>query len=143
MARNNTAFSLNGFSYADAKIEFNGTELPGVTSFDFAETQVKTNNYGTGKNAVSRSRGKVEATATLEMDYDTANLLSSISPDGKLHSVPAGLLVLSLEKEDGGKETMSFTFFEFNGDGLAGSEGDENLTMSIDAIFGTMIKTSF
>lgn len=143
MARNNTAFVINGYSYADAKCSFNDIELPGVTSFDFQEAQVKSNNYGMGKNAVSRSRGIVEQSGSIEMDYDTANLLAPLSPDGKLQSIPAGLMVLSLEKVDGGKEIVTLPFFEFMGDGVGGSQGDDNLTNSSDAIFGTMQKTSF
>ena len=143
MARNNTAFVINGYSYADAKCTFNGIELPGVTSFDFQEAQAKTNNYGMGKNAVSRSRGIVEQSGSIEMDYDTENLISVLSPDGKLHSIPPGLMVTSLEKFDGGKEVVTLPFFEFKGDGVGGSQGDDNLTNSVDVIFGSMQKTSF
>ena len=143
MGQNNTAFNLNGYSYADAKVTFNGIELPGITSFEFSSPQPKSNNYGLGKNPVSRSRGRVEYSGSLEMDYDTQNLLEGLSPTGLLKDIPAGVVVMSLEKADGGKETVTMPFFEFASDGLSGSEGDENLTGSIDVIFGGYVKKSF
>jgi hypothetical protein len=143
MGQNNTSFSINGYSYADGKATFNGVELVGVTSFDFKRNQVKANNYGLGKNPVSRSRGKVEFTGSLEMDFDTQKALEALSPTKLLADIPAGIMVFSLERPDGGKETVTMNNFEFMGDGLAGSEGDENLTASIDVVFGSYIKKSF
>lgn len=143
MGQNNTAFVLNGYSYADAKLEFNGIDLPGITSFDFAKTQAKTNNYGLGANPVSRSKGNKEYAGSVEMDYDTQNLLQGVSPTGLLTDIPSGVMVLSLERADGGKEVVTLGFFEFNGDGISGSQGDENLAQSIDVIFGSYNKASF
>lgn len=141
MANNNAAFSLNGYSYADAKVIFDGIELPGVTSFDFTVTKTKTNNYGLGSNPVSRSRGKKEYSGSIEMDFDTSKLLQALSPTGLLTEVPAGILVMTLSNADDTFETITIGFFEFNGDGITGTEGDENLTQSIDVIFGSYIKS--
>lgn len=136
MAQNNTALSINGYSYGDGKAEFNGVELPGVVSFEFTKSQAKTNNYGLGGNPVSRSRGKIEYSGSIELDFDTAKILrDEFAPDGTLTSIPAGVMVVSLERADGGKEVITLTAFEFSGDGLDGSEGDENLTKSIDIIY--------
>lgn len=143
MSNNNTPFQLNGFSYADAKATFNGIELPGCTAFEFLRNQSKANNYGFGKNPVSRSRNNVEYSGSLEMDYDTQKLLENLSATGLLSDVPAGVLIFSLEKADGGKEVITLPFFEFMGDGISGSQGDENLTQSIDVIFGGYSKESF
>lgn len=143
MGQNNTAFVLNGYSYADGKAEFNGVELPGITSFDFSAPQTKSNNYGLGANPVSRSKGNKEYSGSLEMDYDTQNLLAGQSPTGKLVDIPAGIMIFSLERADGGKEIITMPFFEFGGDGLSGSQGDENLTQSIDVIFGGYTKQTF
>ena len=143
MGAKNTAFSINGYSYADAKAVFNGVELPGITSFDFKRAQGKSNNYGFGQYPVSRSKGKVEYTGSMEIDWDTQRALKPLSVTGLLADIPAGVLVFSLEKADGGKETITMAMFEFNGDGLSGSEGDENLTGSIDVIFGSFIPKSF
>jgi len=143
MANNNAAFQLNGFSYADGKATFNGLELPGVTSFEFNPTQSKTNNYGLGKNPVSRSRNNVEYSGSMEMDYDTQKILSQLSPTGLLIDVPVGVMVFTLERADGDKEIITMPFFEFQGDGIGGTQGDENLTQSIDVIFGGYSKETF
>lgn len=143
MANNNTAFQLNGYSYADGKATFNGIELPGVVSFEFKRNQAKSNNYGLGKNPVSRSRNNVEFTGSIEMDYDTQKLLQPLSPTGLLGDIPPGIMILSLEKVDGGKETVTMGFFEFMSDGIGGSQGDENLTDSGDVIFGSYTKKTF
>ena len=143
MGQNNTAFVLDGYSYADAKIEFNGVDLPGVTSFDFTANQGKFNNKGMGANPVSRSKGDKEFSGSIDMDYDTQNLLSGLSATGLLIDIPAGVMILSLERADGGKEIITMGFFEFMGDGLGGSTGDENLTKSIDIIFGSYSKETF
>ena len=143
MGAKNTAFAINGYSYADGKATFNGVELPGITSFEFKRDQAKTNNYGFGKFPVSRSRGKVEFTGTLELDWDTQRVLENFAPTKLLADVPVGIMIFSLERPDGGKETITMTAFEFNGDGLSGSEGDENLTGSIDVIFGSFIPKRF
>lgn len=143
MGRENTGFTLNGYSYADGKATFNGIELPGVTAFEFKKNVTKVNNYGLGKNPVSRSLGTAEYTGNMEMDFDTQKLLSGISPTGLLTEIPAGIMVLSLERADGGKETQKMLFFEFMSDGLGGSQGDDNLKNSGDVIFGSMTKQSF
>lgn len=143
MAQNNTGFVLDGYSYADASAKFNGIDLPGITSFEFNATQTKTNNYGLGANPISRSKGNKEYSGSVEMDYDTQNLLASLSPTGRLIDIPAGVMVFSLEREDGGKEIVTLSFFEFLGDGISGSQGDENLTQSIDIIYGSYTKASF
>lgn len=143
MGQNNTSFVLNGYSYADAKLEFNGVDLPGVTSFEFTKNQNKANNYGLGANPVSRSRGNKEYAGSVEMDYDTQNLLEGLSPTGLMTDIPSGIMILSLERADGGKETVTMGFFEFSGDGISGSQGDENLTQSIDVIFGSYDKETF
>ena len=142
MSNNNTPFVINGYNYADAKITFNGIDLPGITSFDLSPTQTKTNNYGLGGNPVSRSRGNKEYTGNLEMDYDTMNLLAVLSPTGLLIDIPVGILILSLVRPGGGKEIATANFTEFMGDGLGGTQGDENLTKSIDIIFGSYSKIS-
>ena len=143
MGANNTPFSINGYSYADGKATFDGVELPGVTSFEFIIGQGKSNNYGFGKYPVSRSRGKVEFNGSLEMDWDTQRALNALSPTGLLLDLPPGIMVFSLERADGGKETITMTAFEFMADGLSGSEGDENLTGSIDVIYGSFLPKSF
>jgi hypothetical protein len=143
MGANNTAFSINGYSYADGKATFNGVELPGITSFEFSSPQSKTNNYGLGKYPVSRSRGKVEYSGSLEMDWDTQRALKAFSPTGLMKDIPAGVMIFSLERADGGKETLTMGAFEFNGDAISGAEGDENLTGSIDVVYGSYTPKSF
>lgn len=140
---NNAAFTLNGYSFGDAQISFNGIDMPGITSFEFNSSQSKTNNYGLGKNPVSRSRNNIEYEGSIELDYDTQNLLASLSPTGLLKDVPSGVMVLSLSRPDGGKETVTMGAFEFSGDGISGSQGDDNLTHSIDVIFGSYTKETF
>lgn len=143
MGNENTPFSLNGFSYADAKIEFNGLELPGITSFNFKKTKGKRNNYGLGSNPVSRSKLHNEYEGSLDMDYDTQKILAVLSPTGLLTEVPAGIMILTLAKEDGGKEIVTVTTCEFENDGITGAQGDENLTESITIMFGTYNKVTF
>lgn len=143
MGQNNTAFVINGYSYADARMEFNGIDLPGVVAFDLTANQNKANNYGLGANPMSRSKGNKEYSGSMDMDYDTQNLLSGLSATGNLVDIPAGVMILSLERTDGGKEIVTLPFFEFQGDGLGGSQGDENLTKSIDVIYGGYTKESF
>ena len=139
----NTPFQLNGYSYADCKATLNGVELPGITSFDFSKVKNKFNNYGMGANPTSRSRGANEYEGSLEMDYDTQQIASTLSPTNLLVDVPASIFVLSLEKADGGKEVITLGFFEFMGDAIAGSTGDENLVGSVDVIFGSYTKTTY
>lgn len=139
----NTPFQLNGYSYADCKATLNGVELPGITSFDFKKSKQKFNNKGLGANPTSRSRGANEYEGSIEMDVDTQNIASSLSPTNLLVDVPASIFVLSLEKEDGGKEVITLVFFEFMGDAVAGSVGDENIVGSIDVIFGSYTKNTY
>ena len=144
MGQNNTAFQINGYSYADAKLSFDGVDLPGVTAFEFNSTQGKTNNYALGKNPVSRSRGTVEYSGSMDVDRDTMRILGdTLSPTGLLYDIPAGVMVVSLERPDGGKEIVTLPSFEFMADGIGGSQGDENLTRSIDVIFGGIAKETF
>ncbi len=143
MGQNNTSFVINGYSYADAKFTFNGIVVPGIKSFSFKAKKTKTNNYGMGENPESRSRGKKEYEGSLGMTHDASKILSPLSPTGLLTEIPAGVAILSLVRYDGGKETITMNFFEWQSDGLEGSEGDEDLQTDNDVIFGSMVKKSF
>lgn len=143
MGQNNTPFTLNGYSYADAKVTFDGIDLPGVTSFEFKYTQEKVNNYGMGKNPKSRSRKEIAYEGSMDMDYDTQTLLGALSSTGLLTDIPSGVMILSLVRADGGKEIVTMGFFEFQSGGIGGSTGDDELTISTDIIFGSYEKESF
>jgi hypothetical protein len=143
MGQNNTAFVINGYSYADAKFIFNGIIVPGIKSFSFKVKKTKTNNYGMGENPDSRSRGKKEYEGSLGMTHDSAKILKTLSPTGLLTEIPAGVAILSLVRTDGRKEVITMNFFEWMSDGLEGSEGDEDLQTDNDVIFGSMQKQSF
>lgn len=132
----NTSFSINGYSYADCKATLDGIELPGIKSFDFKVSREKMNNWGMGSNPISRTRKHREPSGSIEITHGTKELLRSISPTGLLVDIPAGIFLLTLEREDGGKELISMGSFEFMTDGLSGSVGDEDLALSCDIIFG-------
>ena len=138
----NTPIQIQGYTFADGRCTFDGLELPGVTAINFPVSQAKTNNPGLGKFPVSRSRGGVDYSGgSMDLDIDTMNILRALSPDNLLPSIPMGILIFTLENYDGTKEIWTFNFFEFISDGLEGSQGDENLTKSIDIIFAGMVKT--
>lgn len=143
MGQNNTAFVINGYTYADCRFTFNGIIVPGIKSFSFKVNKGKTNNYGMGENPDSRSRGKKEYEGSLGMTHDAAKILSPLSPTGLLTEIPAGVAILSLVRDDGGKELITMNAFEWQSDGLEGSEGDEDLQTDNDVIFGSMTKKSF
>ncbi|MFR9589077.1 MAG: hypothetical protein SNF86_06695 [Rikenellaceae bacterium] len=140
MGRVNTGMTLNGYSYADSQVVYNGVDLPGVTAFELTRTQSKQNNYGTGRMPVSRSRGRVENTGSITMDYATQRILTNLSATGLLGDLPAGVLVISLEAGDGSKEVVTVTGLEFTTDSIAGTEGDNNIATSTDVIFSTFTK---
>jgi len=144
MANENTVLSMEGYSTADVKITFNDLELPGITNFELNLEQSKNNNLGMGVNPVSRSRSQKEYSGSLEMDYDTKKRLleNFANTDNVLTSIPPGLLEITLARTDGGFEKISVPFMEFNGDGISGSQGDENLTKSVDIIFAGINQTT-
>ncbi len=132
--------TLNGYSYADSQVTYNGVDLPGVTAFELTRTQSKSNNYGTGRMPVSRSRGRVENSGSVTMDYATQRILTDMSATGLLADLPAGVLVISLEASDGSKEVVTVTGIEFMTDSIAGTGGDENIATATDVIFSTYTK---
>ena len=60
---------INGteYSWGDIATCINGVPVSGITAISYGEKQDVQNNYGAGRYPVSRSKGRIEATAKITL----------------------------------------------------------------------------
>lgn len=136
MSYTNTPFELNGVSFSDAKVTFNGLNLPGIRGLNVTVQQDKANKFGAGVYPVARGRTVKDPTGSLDMDLETRNLLkNTFAPLTELTDVPPGVLTVIF---DNGVQNIiiNITAVEFLNDGLETSQGDDEVVRSYDIVCG-------
>lgn len=126
---------INGQAYDFAQIIVNvmGVPIPSVTSIDYQEEQEKVDNYGAGNRPVSRGRGTIKATASIEMSMNDVEAIRDVAPDGSLVAIPAfDIVVVFGNPQNPVKHTIKNC--EFKTDGVSGSVDDTDMTKSFDLI---------
>ena len=124
---------VNGtaYSYADISLVVAGIPVFGVSSIAYDEEQAKENNFGVGDRPVSRGRGGIEPTASIEIDLDEAEKLRDASPDGSMLALaPFDITVVYL---NGVKTTTHILKnCEFKNNGVETSQGDTAIKKSFE-----------
>lgn len=126
---------INGTAYDFAQIIVNilGVPVASVSSIEYEETQEKVNNYGAGNRPVSRGKGAIEATATIEMSMNDIEAIRNVALDGSLLNVPAFDITVFFGNPQS-PQTHVLKNCEFTNDGIGGSQGDTDLKKSFDLV---------
>jgi hypothetical protein len=126
---------INGTAYDFAQITaiVLGVPIASISAIEYEEAQEKTNNYGSGNRPVSRGKGAIEATATVEMSMNDIEAIRDAAPGGSLLNIPAFDITVFY-----GNPQRPITHVikncEFTNDGISGTQGDTDLKKSLTLI---------
>ena len=126
---------INGtaFDFAQIIVNILGVPVASVSSIEYEETQEKVNNYGAGNRPVSRGKGAIEATATIEMSMNDIEAIRNVALDGSLLNVPSfDITVFFVNPQS--PQTHVLKNCEFTNDGISGSQGDTDLKKSFELV---------
>jgi len=90
---------INGQAYTWAQIKINilGRQIIGVTKITYKESEEMQDNFGAGNRPISRSYGKIETEASIEMYMEEIEALQAATPEGRLQSIPEFDIVVSYQ----------------------------------------------
>jgi len=126
---------VNGksYSFVDLVVVIAGVPVFGITAVNYEETQEKTNNYGASALAVSRGRGKREATASITLSMNEVEALRDAAPEGSLLNIdPFDIQVTYTNVQKVVTHTLKNC--EFINDGVDVSEGDTDASKQFDLV---------
>jgi len=126
---------INGHAYDYTQIIMSvlGVPVAGVTAINYTEEQEKTNNFGAGNRPVSRGRGAIDASGSLELSMNEIEALRDAAPDGSLLKIPPfeiTIVYLNLQKV----VTHKLKNVEFANDGVETSQGDTDIRRTFDIV---------
>ena len=126
---------INGQAYDYTQIIMSvlGVHVAGVTSINYTEEQEKTNNFGAGNRPVSRGRGAIEASGSIELSMNEIEALRDAAPSGSMLKIPPfeiTIVYLNLQKV----VTHKLKNVEFTNDGVETSQGDTDIRRTFDIV---------
>ncbi len=126
---------INGQAYDYTQIIMSvlGVPVAGVTSINYTEEQEKTNNFGAGNRPVSRGRGAIEASGSIELSMNEIEALRDAAPSGSMLKIPPfeiTIVYLNLQKV----VTHKLKNVEFTNDGVETSQGDTDICRTFDIV---------
>ena len=126
---------INGQAYDYTQIIMSvlGVPVAGVTSINYTEEQQKTNNFGAGNRPVSRGRGAIEASGSIELSMNEIEALRDAAPSGSMLKIPPfeiTIVYLNLQKV----VTHKLKNVEFTNDGVETSQGDTDIRRTFDIV---------
>ncbi len=124
---------VNGTAYDYTQIiaRIAGVVMPSISSIDYEETQEKVNNYGLGNRPVSRGRGAIETSVSIEMSMNDVELIRGSAPNGSLLAIPPFDITIHFANPQNPR-THVLKNCEFTTDGMSGAQGDGDLKKSFD-----------
>jgi|SRR6056297_552200 len=126
---------INGqaYDYTQVIISILGVPVAGINSINYTEEQEKVNNMGTGNRPVSRGRGAIDASGSLDISMNDVEALREVAPDGSLLKLPAFDILVTFGNEQN-IQTHTLKNVEFTNDGVETSQGDTDITRSFDLV---------
>lgn len=131
---------VNGIAFDFVQIVplFLGVPLVSMTSINYEEIQEKVNNMGTGNRPVSRGRGAIDASGSMELSMNDIEAMREVAPDGSLLFIPASDFILVFGNPQN-IQTHVLKNLEFTNDGGAGTVGDTDLKFTLNFVISHVI----
>lgn len=129
---------INGINYSAANVTviIFGNAQSGVTSINYKAMQTKENNYGLGKEPVSRGYGQKTYEASIEMYVDTWKSFVAASPNNDPTAIPPSQIQVIFSGDGLNFSQDNLEFAEFNEDPLSANAGDTSLKVTIPLTIG-------
>ena len=130
---------VNGqaFSYVQITPLFLGVPLVSMSSITYEEVQEKVNNMGTGNRPVSRGRGAIDASGSIELSMNDIEAMREVAPEGSLLLLPASDFVLVFGNPQN-VQTHVLKNLEFTNDGGTGTQGDTDLKLTLNFVISNV-----
>lgn len=132
---------VNGqeFSYGDIRFGFLGnTDVKGVKSINWENTQEKPNLYGSGYEPVAIGKKSKEYSGEIELMQKELIAIRRAAGVASIVDVPPFDIVLELANGTDPAELITLGYARFEKDGMEGATGDEELPVSIPFKFSTL-----
>jgi hypothetical protein len=130
---------INGRAYDYTQIEavVLGVPLSGINSINYTEEQDKTNNMGTGNRPVSRGKGPIDSSGSLDISMNDVEALRDAAPNGSLLQIPMFDIVIVFGNPQ--KPVVHvLKNVEFTTDGVESTTGDTDITRTFDIVISNV-----
>jgi hypothetical protein len=126
---------INGeaYSYVQITTVALGVQLPGITAVNYIEEQAKENNPGQGNRPVSRGRGWINASGSLDISMNDIEAIRDAAPDGSLLKIAPFDIVLVFGNPQK-PVTHVLKNVEFTNDGVETTQGDTDIVRTFDIV---------
>ena len=126
---------VNGISFDFVQLTplFLGVPLVSMSSITYEEIQEKINNMGVGNRPVSRGRGAIDASGSMELSMNDIEAIRDVAPSGSLLLLPASDFVLVFGNPQN-VQTHILKNLEFTNDGVTGAVGDTDLKLTLNFV---------
>ena len=126
---------VNGqaYDYTQIIVTVLGVPLAGISSINYIEEQEKENNFGTGNRPVSRGKGAINASGSLEISMNDVVALRDVAPNGSLLQLPEfDILVTYGNPQRVVTDTLKNV--GFLNDGVETTKGDKDIRRTFDIV---------
>jgi hypothetical protein len=126
---------INGraYDFASVTVIIGGVPFRGISAINYTEEQEKANNFGTGNSPVSRGRGAVDTSVSIDISMSEIEKIRDSAPEGRLLNLePFDIIVTHGNPQRPVSHTIKNC--EFTNDGVEGSQGDTDLTKSFELV---------
>lgn len=110
-----------------------GVPLAGISAVNYTEEQEKTNNMGAGNRPVSRGKGPIDASGSLDISMNDVEALRDAAPNGSLLQIPLFDIVVVFGNPQK-PVTHVLKNVEFLNDGVESTQGDTDLKRTFDIV---------
>ena len=130
---------VNGIAFDFVQLTplFLGVPLVSMSSITYEEVQEKVNNFGIGNRPVSRGRGAIDASGSMELSMNDIEAIRDVAPDGSLLLLPASDFVLVFGNPQN-VQTHILKNLEFTNDGVTGAVGDTDLKLTLNFVISNV-----
>ena len=130
---------VNGIAFDFVQLTplFLGVPLVSMSSITYEEVQEKVNNFGVGNRPVSRGRGAIDASGSMEISMNDIEAIRDIAPNGSLLLIPASDFILIFGNPQN-IQTHVLKNLEFTNDGVTGTQGDTDLKLTLNFVISNV-----
>ena len=130
---------INGRAYDYTQITaiVLGVPLAGITSINYTEEQEKTNNMGAGNRPVSRGKGAIDASGSIDISMNDVEAVRDAAPSGSLLQIPMFDIVVVFGNPQK-PVTHVLKNVEFTSDGVESTQGDTDITRTFDIVISNV-----
>lgn len=132
----------NGFEagWANVIVGIVGVPTTAITELSYSDSQIVTNQYGTGVQPVSRTFGPVEYSGSLTLHLSAFDALVSAAPFGRIQNIPPFVItvVYAPQGQTAGfiPKTHAITQVTFMSAEVSHSQGDEIILVTVPFLPG-------